>query len=176
MSELLGKERTPKEIEAGLDGIGALVNLHHAITSERCPRHLAVGMATSAVSSLQFRCRALEAERDEKAGVAEVYYNTMTSYENDNRELRVRLREVEAENRDLKYVVDVGTNFDPGTALARLHKIYEEAATDFRLRAIEAVRALDCNAGDIQSAAVYQLQSLPATSEEVGHDAAEANS
>lgn len=53
-------EQPEREIEARLDGIGALVNLHHAITGEYCPRHLAVGMTTAAVSSLRSRLTAAE--------------------------------------------------------------------------------------------------------------------
>lgn len=60
--------------------------------------------------------------------------------------------------------VDAPTAIDPS-------KIYEyvsaSALEDFRRRAIEAVRALDCNASDMQSAVVHQLQSLPVTSERV---------
>lgn len=54
-------DRTPEQIEADLDGIGALVNLHHALTGEDCPRHLAVGMTTAAVSALRIERDALVA-------------------------------------------------------------------------------------------------------------------
>lgn len=62
-----------------------------------------VSLTVAERDALVAHVRALEAERDEKAGVAEVYYNTMTSYENDNRELRARLREVEV-GRDQAHV------------------------------------------------------------------------
>lgn len=54
---MTNSERTPEEIEAGIDGVGGLVNIYHALTGNDCPCHLALGMATSAVSSLK-------AERD----------------------------------------------------------------------------------------------------------------
>lgn len=58
-------EPTPAEVEARLascDLIGSLVNIYHAIKGEDCPRHLALGMATAAVSSLKRKFDALENE------------------------------------------------------------------------------------------------------------------
>lgn len=58
------QESTPEEVEARLakvDLIGSLVNIHRAIRGEDCPRHLALGMATSAVSALKAENQRLRA-------------------------------------------------------------------------------------------------------------------
>jgi hypothetical protein len=53
---------TPEEIEVRLkeNAITGLVNIYHALTGQDCPRHLSLGMATSAVSSLKHRAEANE--------------------------------------------------------------------------------------------------------------------
>lgn len=52
------------QIEARIDGIGGLVNIHHAITGKQCPRYVALGMATAAVSDLIFKSKLLELENE----------------------------------------------------------------------------------------------------------------
>lgn len=91
--------------------------------------------------------------------------------------LITKLREVEAENRDLKMIADVGTNDDPGTALSKLHKIQEQAVTAFRVRAINAIwKDVEIYGPIDLGRTIETLQSLSATeekkatSENVGHE------
>lgn len=81
-------------------------------------------------------------------------------------------------NRELKIIVDIGTDDDPGTALSKLHKIQHQAVEQFRRRAVEAFRdtaKVWRERGKVQVASqcedaadfIQQLPAIPVTKEGV---------